>query len=178
MGKQKDTSNLTPEALEKYLKIREQNERAKLRRQGVDVPYKRKKANPAEMSEEEYAKWQKSLEYSRRRNEKNRLQKLGIYISTVAEEKRESLKTLAETPATVTVEVPETFAGTLPAPDMYRLTRDQYLITQTYILRWLLDTFTGVLLPENVERHLMGTLRSCDCYLRLSSASDELKVKL
>lgn len=175
MERRKDTSALTPEELERYLKNRERNEIAKLRRQGVDVPYQRKRKNPDEMSEEEYQRYLRTLEAARRSNERKRCQKLGIEIPPT---KTELLKSMTDTPATVTVEVPDEKDGVLPAPDMYRLTREQYLITQTYIVRWLLDSFTGVLLPQSVEKQVQSALRSCDAYLRLSAFQDELKVKL
>lgn len=174
-GRPKDTSKLSPEELEKYLKTRAANERAALRRKGVEVPYLRKRKNPEEMSEEEYQRYLRTLEAARRSNERKRCKKLGIEPPKT---RGEQLEEMAETPAYITVEIPEGADKTLPAPDMYRLTRDEYLVTQTYLVRWLLDSFTGVLLPPTVEKQLRLFLQSCDCYLRTSAIHDELKVKL
>lgn len=157
---QEEIDAMSPEERAKYLRIHENNMKAKLRKQGEAVPYLRKRVNPEELSEEEFQKWQRNLENSRRRNEKMRLLALGIDPDE-------------EKPMEIEYDVCTSFA-----PDMYQLSRTSYLVTQTYILRWILEEFTGVILPDAVTHQLGLLIRRCDGFLKLNAANDTLKVNL
>lgn len=64
-----------------------------------------------------------------------------------------------------------------PEPfDFQRISREDYLRCQVWLLRWMCECFDGCLLPENVRKRLELMIGSCDEHLRIEDNQGYMRI--
>ena len=64
-----------------------------------------------------------------------------------------------------------------PEPfDFQRISREDYLRCQVWLLRWMCECFDGCLLPENVRKRLEQMISACEEHLRIEDNQGYMRI--